>query len=238
MNPYPWKSMIRRLAAPPFLLSCLILRLTATWAFAVDLEQDVHRLINEHRTGQGLKPLALSPDISVVARRHSQNMATGRVAFSHVGFEGRRQELYGFITIRGFAENVAESPDSVSRAGAAAVAGWLQSLGHRKNIEGAYELTGIGVAQGPSGTYFFTQLFVRSPSSRPETTRKAPTYTSPSPAPHTTKIEQPVVRTTPVYTYKKPYQKPRYEKDPRKRPGRKRTAEGVGAGDRVSSARN
>ncbi len=39
------------------------------------------------------------------------------------------------------------------------MSGWLRSPGHRENIEGAYDLTGIGVARSRQGVYYFTQLF-------------------------------------------------------------------------------
>jgi uncharacterized protein YkwD len=32
--------------------------------------------------------------------------------------------------------------------------------GHRKNIEGPYEVTGIGVARNAQGEVYFTQIFV------------------------------------------------------------------------------
>ncbi|MGA1825447.1 MAG: CAP domain-containing protein [bacterium] len=39
---------------------------------------------------------------------------------------------------------------------------WLNSPGHKKNIEGNYNLTGIGVVQANNLTYYFTQIFVLS----------------------------------------------------------------------------
>lgn len=43
-----------------------------------------------------------------------------------------------------------------------AVEGWIKSPGHRKNLLGAFDLCGIGVAQSSGGEFFFTQLFARS----------------------------------------------------------------------------
>jgi uncharacterized protein YkwD len=37
---------------------------------------------------------------------------------------------------------------------------WLKSPMHKKNIEGAFNLTGIGVAADKKGTLYFTQIFV------------------------------------------------------------------------------
>ena len=197
---------------------------TVTSATAADLERYVHRLINAHRTAQGLKPLAFSPEISAIARRHSRDMATGRVGFGHGGIESRRQEVAGFIARARVGENVARNKGGSSRAGERAVVGWLQSPGHRRNIEGSYDLTGIGIAQGPAGEYFLTQLFVRTSSYRPgtygnDTPRSVP-------ASRDRKSEPQVRGTRQPYSYKSPQRKQRHEKDPRKRPGRKRTADG------------
>ncbi len=193
---------------------------------AADLEQYVHRLVNEHRTAQGLRPLAFNPEISAIARRHSQDMATGRATVGHDGAPGRQQEIAGIVTMRGFAENIAANTAESSHAADMAVADWLTSPGHRRSMEGAYDFTGIGVAQGPTGAYFFTQLFVRTPSFRPGTAESDSTDKSSAPAPRAARIEQQIVETRSSPTYKNPYRKPRYEKDPRKRPGRKRTAQG------------
>jgi uncharacterized protein YkwD len=40
------------------------------------------------------------------------------------------------------------------------VEGWRKSPEHRKNMLGAFSLTGIGVAQSKNGGYFFTQIFI------------------------------------------------------------------------------
>jgi uncharacterized protein YkwD len=37
---------------------------------------------------------------------------------------------------------------------------WLNSPGHRKNIEGPYNLTGIAMAKAKDGTMYFTQIFI------------------------------------------------------------------------------
>jgi uncharacterized protein YkwD len=42
----------------------------------------------------------------------------------------------------------------------AAMRGWLASRGHRTNMEGRYDITGVGVARSPTGKVYFTQIFV------------------------------------------------------------------------------
>jgi len=41
------------------------------------------------------------------------------------------------------------------------VDGWLNSPGHKKNIEGNFTLTGIGYARDHKGNIYFTQIFSR-----------------------------------------------------------------------------
>ena len=232
-----------------FLLSIgLAISVSVTAAIADELERYVHRLVNEHRVAQGLKPLAFNPEISDIARRHSRNMATGRVGYGPGGFETRRQAVATTVPLRSFGENVAwsqasgvdgmlgEGPQhgregmvSTSQVGVAhyIVEGWLSSPPHRKNIESPdYELTGVGVAQGSAGEYYFTQLFVRAKSDYPGTSESDTPYTRPVPASRDSKGESRVVETRQPSDYKRPQRKPRREKDPRRRPGRKRTADG------------
>lgn len=128
-------------------------------AAMTDLEKAVNQQINQYRASKKLPPLSVDPRISQLARIHSQNMASGKVKFSHDGFEGRAKNLA--IPYQSVAENVAYNmgfSDPVRNA----VDGWIKSDGHRKNMEGQFNLTGIGIAKNAKGEYYFTQLFVRS----------------------------------------------------------------------------
>ena len=120
---------------------------------------DILKLVNKHRTSMGLKPLVSNDLIIKEAEKHSKNMASGKVSFGHDGFDDRMARL--LKTIRGAhacAENVAEG----SRTAEAVVDMWLHSPGHRKNIEGNYGLTGIGIATSGDGTLYFTQIFIKN----------------------------------------------------------------------------
>lgn len=125
------------------------------------LVQSIHRQINEYRQSRNLPPLTLNSQISAQAFAHSQAMASGKVPFSHDGFEQRVQVIRQTIPYRAAAENVAFN-QGYSNPDVQAVQGWLKSPGHRVNIEGQYDLTGIGIAQNPQGEYYFTQIFIRS----------------------------------------------------------------------------
>lgn len=125
------------------------------------VEQEVHNQINQYRAKKGLPSLTLDNTISEQARKHSQNMASGAVAFSHDGFALRVKAIALTISYSSSAENVAYN-QGYGNPATQAVEGWLNSSGHLKNIQGNYNLTGIGVAKNASGEYYFTQLFIRS----------------------------------------------------------------------------
>ncbi|UBF27800.1 CAP domain-containing protein [Kovacikia minuta CCNUW1] len=123
-------------------------------------EQAVHNQINQYRVSRGLPPLTLDSQINAQARAHSQAMASGRVPFSHNGFQQRVKTIARTIPYAGAAENVSYSKGYQDPA-TQAVKGWLKSPGHLKNIVGKYGLTGIGVAQNSKGEVYITQIFIR-----------------------------------------------------------------------------
>jgi uncharacterized protein YkwD len=63
------------------------------------------------------------------------------------------------MSCRHTAENVAVNQGYRNPA-SEAVRGWLASRGHRENIEGPYQSTGVGVASDAAGNVYFTQIFV------------------------------------------------------------------------------
>lgn len=167
------------------------------------LEQQVHDLVNEHRSSLGLPPLSYDEEIAEIARQHSRDMANGYVGMSHEGAEVRQGDLARVMTFREFAENVAANSDDPTTTARTAVDGWLQSSGHRTNIEGGFDLTGVGI--GRSGnTFFFTQIFLATGR---RSVRAAPSV----------KPDRPQRRAL---------VKESDERDPRKRPGRKRVPGG------------
>lgn len=126
-----------------------------------DLEKSVYEQVNKYRASRQLPPLTLNSSIIEQAKIHSQNMANGKVPFSHNGFQQRVDAIGKSITYREAAENVAYNL-GFSDPARNAVEGWIKSPGHRKNMEGNYNLTGIGIAKNTKGEYYFTQIFIRS----------------------------------------------------------------------------
>ena len=132
---------------------------TSTPSIELAIEQAVHDRINQYRATLGLPPLSLDERITREARVHSQNMASGKVVLGHEGFSRRVQAIA--IPYRAAAENVAYNR-GYSDPDARAVEGWLSSFGHLRNIQGNYNLTGVGVVKNAHGAYYFTQIFVLS----------------------------------------------------------------------------
>ena len=113
--------------------------------------------VNKHRTAIGLPELKMLNIASVEAAKHSANMAARRTPFGHTGFESRVAAISKSIgTVSAAAENVADGQLTAKEV----VDGWLASAGHKKNIEGNYTLTGIGLAKDAGGNIFFTQIFL------------------------------------------------------------------------------
>ena len=133
---------------------------TAAAPTTAALEKSILQKINAYRVARQLPALALNATISNVARTHSQNMATGKVPFGHQGFQARVQTLAKSFAFRAAAENVAFN-QGFSDPATTAVNGWINSAGHRNNIVGNYNLTGIGVAKTGTNKYYFTQIFWR-----------------------------------------------------------------------------
>lgn len=123
------------------------------------LEHAVFSLVNRHRRALGLPLLAQDARITRQARLHSAAMAGGTTPLGHAGFDDRIATLRRVMAVRRSAENVAFNQGHRDPA-AEAVRGWLASRGHRENIEGPYELTGVGVVSNAKGEVYFTQIFV------------------------------------------------------------------------------
>lgn len=150
----------------PILLSFISLLLSALIANASPhvenfshMQQDILRYINEYRTAHHLSTLTLIPAISQEATQHSLEMAHHTTAFGHAKFNERINRLYKKLKgATGGAENVAYNYKSAKEV----VKQWLLSPGHRRNIQGHYHLTGIGIARDNQGRLYYTQLFIRT----------------------------------------------------------------------------
>ncbi len=146
------------------------------------LERNIHDLINVERNNHGLSSLGFDSKLSVVARKHSQDMID-RSFFAHINPSGQdpteRGSLlgygcyknYGSYYTTGIAENIFSThfrasvigcDDSYSEEGVAkcVVDGWMNSPGHRQNIlTPTYDVEGIGVAVSSYDAVLVTEDF-------------------------------------------------------------------------------
>ena len=129
------------------------------------LERQTLAKVNAYRSSKRLAGLGWNESIAEQARRHSRDMAGGAIAFGHEGFDARMRDLAKSVKWTGVAENVFMLRNLPDPAGVA-VDGWIDSPGHRQNMEGDYDLTGIGIARAEDGSLYFTQIFVKSRAPR------------------------------------------------------------------------
>jgi len=120
------------------------------------VEAKVHQLVNEHRIGIGLSALEWNEIIANECRQHSLEMANAHT-INHDGFNERINKIGETISWNWAGENVAYNYSAQG-----AVNAWLNSPGHKSNIESNSNLTGVGVAFDEDSTIYFTQIFIRS----------------------------------------------------------------------------
>jgi uncharacterized protein YkwD len=127
-----------------------------TASVAPAIERDVLYYVNKHRETKGLRPLEFNAYIGAEARKHSTDMAQKLVPFGHDGLANRKNSITSQLkSITAVAENVARGPLTAQQV----VNMWLKSPGHRRNIEGNFKYTGIGVARDQKSELYFTQIF-------------------------------------------------------------------------------
>lgn len=125
------------------------------------LEQQVIDLVNRQRAAHGLQQLKSNWELCRVARFKSQDMIDKKY-FSHqsptYGSPFTMMQSFGIRFSNG-GENIAygqRTPQEVMNS-------WMNSPGHRANILSAtYNQIGCGVAKTSSGTYYWTQMFIKA----------------------------------------------------------------------------
>jgi uncharacterized protein YkwD len=141
------------------ILSCGLLLILASFKLTKDvLAEDVLKYTNQFRKSNGLRPLEMRNDLNAIARRHSEDMASGRRGFGHGGYDQREAQVKKLITpFYAMGENVAYGAAN----GKEVVSLWKTSPGHRRNILGNYRYIGIGTARDRRGIIYYTQIFAR-----------------------------------------------------------------------------
>ncbi len=128
-----------------------------------DLTTRVVELVNQHRAARGLSQLAVSTTLTNAAIWKSRHMAK-YVYMAHADpappvarSVGDRLLACGYpTTSAGWGENIAYGYATAD----AVMQGWLNSAGHRANIERAsFRAIGVGAAASSTGRLYWTQEF-------------------------------------------------------------------------------
>lgn len=126
-----------------------------------EVEQSVFQEVNKYRLSMQLGQFIWNNVITQQCREHSENMAAGKVEVGHDGYRDRfkniRAALADAVT---FGENVAFISGH-PEPGEYALDLWLNNTTHKENIEGNFNLTGVGVASDGSG-FYITQIFIKT----------------------------------------------------------------------------
>lgn len=126
------------------------------------MEREVFELVNKERGKKGLSTLRFSSELSLVARKHSRDMAAHE-NLSHLSSSGktytdRLVEERFFFKKNG--ENVARSGTFVAEL---IHQGFMKSPGHRENIlNPEFDELGVGISLSDNKEYFVTQDFILS----------------------------------------------------------------------------
>lgn len=151
---------------------------------------EVVRLVNQHRSGLGLRPLAVSPALTRAAVWKSGHM----IAHSYFGHSDPAPPAARGVAERlracGYAGGTWGENIAAGQATAQAVmTAWLGSPGHRANIEnGAFSAIGVGAVARPGGRIHWTQDFgvagaESAPAPPPSTPLPPPSVAAPEPTP-------------------------------------------------------
>lgn len=122
-----------------------------------DTEIETMKLINEYRVSIGLNTLERINHISFKCEEHNKYMIENNVV-NHSDFVERAKNITNVLGAVKVAENVAynyKTPEAALRA-------WLESPGHKENIEGDYTHFGLSVTtDAATGKKYYTNIFVR-----------------------------------------------------------------------------
>ncbi|WP_298550301.1 CAP domain-containing protein [uncultured Algibacter sp.] len=117
---------------------------------------EILQIVNDHRLSIGENTLEINTLATNLANEHTEYMIAQN-DISHDDFNQRSDRLIDEENASRTGENVAYGQRSAS----AVMEAWLNSSGHRKNIERDFTHIGIGVIKNDAGVYYFTQIFLK-----------------------------------------------------------------------------
>ncbi|MCD2259324.1 CAP domain-containing protein [Psychroserpens luteolus] len=123
---------------------------------AKTIEIEILELINAHRINEGLTPLNNHNTIKAVAYTHTDYMVESNNV-GHDNFFQRKNSLMQNASATRVSENVAYAYSSAESV----VNAWINSDGHRDNIEGDFTDFDISAEQNDEGKWYFTNIFIK-----------------------------------------------------------------------------
>ncbi|CAL2078631.1 Cysteine-rich secretory protein family protein [Tenacibaculum sp. 190524A02b] len=122
----------------------------------ISYEIEIMNLINAHRVSKGLAKLEMLAAIKTQTALHTDYMIKkGKI--SHDLLNQRSEYLKKNANAKSIAENVASGYATANTV----VTGWLNSTGHRENIEGNYTHFELTAKQNASGKWYYTNIFIK-----------------------------------------------------------------------------
>jgi uncharacterized protein YkwD len=114
-------------------------------------------LINDYRESKGLNRLEVINHISYKSQEHNIYMIDNNVV-NHDYFESRSENIIEVLGAVRVGENIAYNFVNAESA----INAWLNSPGHKANIEGDYTHIGISVTTNPTtGRKYYTNMFMK-----------------------------------------------------------------------------
>ncbi len=154
---------------PCAILSCFtLLFFTASCSEDAVIEEDMQQsevltiaeeilaIVNTHRASIGENPLEFDNLANDLAYEHTLYMIAEQ-DISHDDFDARSDRLFSEANASRTGENVAYGQPTAQ----AVMDAWLNSSGHRQNIEGDFTHIGIAAVKSASGRYYYTQIFFK-----------------------------------------------------------------------------
>ena len=121
------------------------------------MELETMTLINNYRVSIGLNALEKINHVSYKSEEHDEYMIANNVV-NHDDFVARSENIIKALGALRVSENVAYNYNSAQGAFDA----WLNSPGHRENIEGDFTHFGLSIRENPvNGRKYYTNIFVK-----------------------------------------------------------------------------
>ncbi|WP_367874739.1 CAP domain-containing protein [Luteolibacter sp. Populi] len=127
-------------------------------AVSAALAAGIQKEANAYRKSMGKSGLSRHAGLDQLAQRHSEDMLA-RNKRDHNGFGYRSDESAARYGMGSVAENVLDWHGKSAPSASAMMRVWIDSSGHRKNLLGEWNATGIGVARDGKGGTWATQIF-------------------------------------------------------------------------------